>query len=198
MRGTMVGAALLAGVAAGCASQPTTVASVSSRPVAKTAAAPATPTTPAATPQPKHTSTAVAVPGCLGPEVEPDWWTPNCGDAGYQIELIWDSWSATSATAHGRVTTRFTLGTVWSVHVVFDRPRAVAGYDGRPLFSRLVVHYDSGHGPDGTASEVMNLEDVWRNAILIASEPIDPCTTGPDGFSNCAPEIPEPDVTSTG
>ena len=185
MRKTVV--AILLSATAGCAGQTAATKSDSLRPVPQPTASP-----PSASPD------GVAVPTCSGPEVEPDWWTPNCGDAGFQIEPVWDSWTATSATAHGHVTTRLTIGQVWSVHVVFDRPRTVAAYGGRELFSRLVVHYDSGHGPDDVATETMDLADVWKDAIFIANEPIPDCTTDPDGNSNCAPEIPEPDVTSTG
>lgn len=190
MRKTVVAILLLA--TSGCASQTAVTKSDSLRPAAQPAAG--SPASPSTSPAPE----GVAVPTCSGPEVQPDWWTPNCGDAGYQFEPVWDSWSAKSATAHGRVTTRLTIGTLWSVHVVFDRPRAVAGYGGRPLFSRLVVRYDSGHGPDGVASETMDLTGVWKDAIFIANDPVPDCTTDPDGNSDCAPGIPEPDVTPTG
>jgi hypothetical protein len=128
----------------------------------------------------------------LGPEVEPEFWTPNCGDAGYQLVPTWDTWSSVSATAHGDVTITHgaDAGDTWRVHVVFDRPRAVSAYGGRPLFSRAVVHYDRGHGPDGQASETMNLEPVWQDAIAIAAQPVPACTTDTSVVSSCADTQP--------
>jgi len=133
------------------------------RPVSSPAAA-------ATTPRPSpSTDTGVALPTCSGPEVKPDWWTYNCGDAGYQLSPTWDTWSSTTATAHGTVNIAHGIdaGSSWSVHVVFDRPRAVTYYGGRSLFSRLVVHYDSGRGPDGRSTDTMDLADVWRSAVEI-------------------------------
>jgi hypothetical protein len=152
-------------VITGCADQPKHAASSDTVRVAPTP----TPTpTPVA--KPVADPNGVAVPTCLGPEVTPDWWTPNCGDAGYEIEPIWNTWTATSATAHGRVTITHgpDAGKSWHVHAVFDRPRHVAAYGGRPLFSRLVVHYDAGPGPNGTATDTWPLEEIWQTALTSA------------------------------
>jgi hypothetical protein len=106
----------------------------------------------------------------LGPEVKPESWTPNCGDGGYQLEPHWDRWSPVSADAHGMVTITHgpDAGDRWSVHVVFDQPRPIAAYAGRPLFTRFFVRYDDGHGPDGQATETMDLNGVWQDAIEIS------------------------------
>lgn len=137
MRGAIVCAAAVLAVSTsvtGCGARPhnSDVVAVD-RPVSSPAAA-------ATTPRPSpSTDTGVALPTCSGPEVKPDWWTYNCGDAGYQLSPTWDTWSSTTATYYG----------------------------GRSLFSRLVVHYDSGRGPDGRSTDAMDLADVWRSAVEI-------------------------------
>jgi len=76
------------------------------------------------------------------------------------------------------------------MHVVFERPVPVAAYNGRLLFSRAVVSYDGRVGPDGADSTTFDLSDVWRDAVLIAQDTPEPCTTDTNGVSNCAP-VPE-------
>lgn len=156
--------ATVVAAASGCSTQPTKTEVVA-------VATPTAVATPAAHSHVKASATGVAVPGCTGPEVEPAWWSPNCGDAGYQIEPVWDSWSATSAAAHGvvRITHGADAGKSWLVHAVFDRPQKVAAYGGRPLFSRFVVRYDDSRGPNGTPSETMQLQEIWETAVAVTS-----------------------------
>jgi hypothetical protein len=152
-------------------------------------------TVPTVSARPTPTSASyggVAVPTCLGPEVRPEWWTPNCGDAGYQLTMRWDTWTARAATAHGSagVTHGQLAGRNWLIRVRFDHPRRVKVMANRLLFSRAVVTYLSGRGPDGTGQETMDLASVWRDAAWIAAQPVAPCTTDADGVSNCADVVP--------
>jgi hypothetical protein len=137
---------------------------------------------------PQSAAADVSLPTCSGPQVKPDWWTPDCGDAGYQLELTWESWTSDAARAHGttRIVHGSPAGRTWSMRVVFDQPRRVASAGSRTLFSRAVVSYTSGVGPQGSNRDTFDLADVWQQAAEIAAQPVDPCTTDSDGVSNCA------------
>lgn len=144
---------------------------------------------PSATPSPASSavdSAAVAVPTCLSPEVKPSWWTPYCGDAGYQLDLSWDQWTPLTARAHGTATvTHGSLaGRTWRIWVVFDRPVHVSGFKPKKLFSRATVHYVGRHGPDGRSSEAIPLRQVWETAKWIAGQP-DDCPTTTDSGVAC-------------
>jgi hypothetical protein len=109
-------------------------------------------------------STGVAVPTCGEPETRPTWWTPSCGDAGYQLEdLVYDSWTSSRAVAHGTTLIGHgdEAGMTYRMSVTFDRPRAIAAFQDRPLFSRAVVTYLDGHGPRAAATETFDLSEVW-------------------------------------
>jgi hypothetical protein len=109
----------------------------------------------------------VAIPTCTSPEVEPDFWTPYCGDAGYQLaDLNWDVWTARTARADGiaAVTHGDLAGQRWRIFVAFDRSRHVAGFKPRTLFSRAVVHYLDRPGPNGGWVETIPLREVWETA----------------------------------
>ena len=109
------------------------------------------------------------MPTCLKPEVRPSWWTDACGDAGYQLTMTWDSWSDSSATAHGRaaITHGYLAGHSWAMRVVFDRPQRVKGFGSRLLFSRARVTYLDGRGPYGHRTETISLEKVWTDSLYI-------------------------------
>jgi hypothetical protein len=120
---------------------------------------------PSRTPAP---SVGVAIPTCGAPEARPDWWTPSCGDAGYQLEdLAYDVWTPTRAVAHG--TTRIThgdkTGSTYRISVTFDRPQEVAEFQNRSLFSRAVVSYLDGPGPEGSATDTFDLSEVWEESV---------------------------------
>ena len=113
-------------------------------------------------------SVGVAVPTCGDPEARPAWWTPSCGDAGYQLEsLAYDVWTPTRAVAHG--TTRIThgdkAGSTYRMSVIFDRPQQVAAFENRSLFSRAVVTYLDGPGPQGTTTDTFDLSEVWKDSV---------------------------------
>lgn len=143
---------------------------------------------PSATPSPASSGVgpvAVAVPTCSSPEVKPSWWTPYCGDAGFQLDLSWDEWARLRARAHGmaRVTHGSLAGQTWSIWVVFDRPVHVSGFKPRKLFSRATVYYVDRLGPDGRSAETIPLRDVWETAKWIAGEPDDCPTTTDSGIA---------------
>lgn len=145
---------------------------------------------PSRSPSPQRTSNVaadveVAVPTCSTPEVKPSWWTPYCGDAGWQLNLSWDDWTPQSARAHGTaIVTHGNLdGQTWTIRVTFDRPVRVRGFKPRKLFSRAVVHYLNRRGPNGKSVETMSLKHVWETAEWITSQPDDCPSTTADGVA---------------
>jgi len=126
--------------------------------------------------------------------VRPTWWTPSCGDAGYQLEgLAYDTWTPTHAAAHG--TTRITHGdhaaTTHRISVDFSHPQPVAEFQDQLLFSRAVVTYLAGSGPTGTATDYFDLADVWTDAIAARDATPPPCTS-PAEPNDCAADLGDP------
>lgn len=124
----------------------------------------------------------VAIPGCLQLEVRPEFWTKACADAGWQLQELrfarWDRQQAV-ATATAAITVGPHRGARDAVRVLLDHPVFVPEC-GRRLFSRLVVTYLDGQGPDGTATETVDLRQMWEDLILFPAE-VDPACPGMDG-----------------
>ena len=132
------------------------------------------------------------VPTCAGLEVDLDWWTPYCGDAGMSLDLTWDKRTSHRAQAHGELSWHFgSVGPTGTLRaqIVFDEPEAPPELRGTIVYSRAVITYYGMAGPNGYGRDVFPLEEVWQDAAL-RGDFLDPCPFAADIAAACTDTDP--------